>query len=130
MHSLIKVACIAVVTIGLHGCLAVGASGEKSGSLPIEQEKVSQLQVGKTTYDQAIQLLGLPLSVDSCCGNAWIAKWEHATSGGVGVSVPLVGGQGDTSLSNHLELYFNPKTKVLTRIEQYQTRRSRGGVNI
>lgn len=129
-HSLAKVAVIVAIAVGLQGCLAAGASGGKSGSMPIATEKVSQLQVGKTTFSQAVQIMGLPISVDSCCGTAWIAKWEHASSGGVRVSVPGVGGSGGTSVSNHLELFFNPTTKILTRIEQYQTQFSSGGVGI
>lgn len=127
-----KGALITAVTFALYGCagLSVGGGAGKSGSLPITSEKVSQLQVGKTSYDQAVTILGLPVSVENCCGQAWIAKWEHSTSGGAGVSVAGIGGSGNTAATDHLELYFNPKTKVLVRVEQFKTQYSSGGLGM
>lgn len=129
-HSIAKVTVVFAMAFGLQGCLAVGGSGGKAGSLPIAQEKISQLKVGKTSYDEAVQLVGLPISVENCCGTTWIAKWENANSGGVNVSVVGIGGGGGSSVSDHLELFFNPKTKILIRIEQYQTQFSSGGLGI
>lgn len=122
---LFRVCAICVVTFGMYGCFATISGGaSKGGSVPIAQETINGLTLNKTSYDQAVQVLGLPLSVDNCCGQAWIAHWITTTSGSVGVSVPGIGGGGGTAIRDHLELYFNPKTKILIRIEQYKTQTS------
>jgi outer membrane protein assembly factor BamE (lipoprotein component of BamABCDE complex) len=125
-----KILLTLLVSFTLHGCLAVGGGGGKSGSLPVKEENISQLQVGKTSYEQAIVLMGLPVEVENCCGTTWTAKWQFTDSGGMNVSVGGIGASGSTAATSHVELYFNPKTKILNRIERYQTQISSGGVGM
>jgi outer membrane protein assembly factor BamE (lipoprotein component of BamABCDE complex) len=62
-------ACVLALSAGLGGCL--GYDGDFDRGYQLDQQSIDQLQVGETTKEQALSLMGTPSTTSTVGGDAW-----------------------------------------------------------
>ncbi|MCY4245029.1 MAG: outer membrane protein assembly factor BamE [Gammaproteobacteria bacterium] len=85
----------------LSGCAATGTK--------LTEQQIAQLEIGKTTYDQAIEILGEPTDVDLDSDGNRILVYEHTKAKAKGVNfIPVVGlfAGGTNTERDITKLYF------------------------
>lgn len=86
----------------LSGCASVGTK--------LTEQQIAQLEIGKTTYDEALAILGEPTEVDLDSDGNRILVYEHLKAKTKGVNfIPIVGlfaGGADTE-RDITKLYFD-----------------------
>ncbi len=85
----------------LSGCAATGTK--------LTEQQIAQLEIGKTTYDQAIAILGEPTDVDLDSDGNRILVYEHTKAKAKGVNfIPVVGlfAGGTNTERDITKLYF------------------------
>ena len=99
----------ALITASLAGCL--GYEGDFDRGYQIDQQSLSQVQVGQTTKPQALTLLGTPSTTSTVGGDAWyyIGQKMHRSF----EFMPV-----ETVDQHVLAVYFDKNAKV-ARIANY-----------
>ena len=91
----------ALALVILSGCAATGTK--------LTEQQIAQLEIGKTTYDQAIEILGEPTDVDLDSDGNRILVYEHTKAKAKGVNfIPVVGlfAGGTNTERDITKLYF------------------------